>query len=345
MNSKIQMPKKSQILVFSILGGLLFSIIPITITLDNWNSPHLGARIISVVVLVMLVVAIFYCSQYLNMRIYKTNKKRKLLINIVAFVVLTLMSICIHYPFWVSSTFSDVSFYLRDEVVRNITIFLVSFMIARYYMKEEENRQIQIDMAILERENLSNQVRGLIQQLNPHFFFNALNTLSGIVRESPEKSELFIDKLSQVFRYVLKLEDYSIVDVAEELRFMHDYVYLLKIRFEDMLEINIKDSTNEEYKIVPLCTQLLLENVIKHNKINRQTPMNINIVIDHEYLSVSNTYLPKNNLNSSKLGLKNLNTRCELHIGKSIVVEKNNSIFTVKVPLIKKAYESSYNRG
>jgi LytS/YehU family sensor histidine kinase len=202
-------------------------------------------------------------------------------------------------------------------------------------MKEQENKQIQINMAILERENLSNQVRGLIQQLNPHFFFNALNTLSGIVRENPEKSEVFIDKLSQVFRYVLKLEDYTIVDISEELKFMDDYIFLLKIRFEDMLNIRMNDTTDGKYKVVPLCTQLLLENVIKHNRINRQIPMNIDITIDDEYLTVSNTYLPKNNLNSSKLGLKNLNKRCELHLGKSIIVEQNNSLFTVKVPLIR----------
>jgi sensor histidine kinase YesM len=335
MENKIKLPKKSQMLVFSVLGGLLFTIMPFMITLEKWQDPRIGTRLLSIFVLFLLVISIFYCSQYVNMRLYKSSFTRKIEGNLIAFVAVTIISICLHYPFWELSTTSVFYFYVTDEVVRNIIIFLVCVILSHYYMKEQENKQIQINMAILERENLSNQVRGLIQQLNPHFFFNALNTLSGIVRENPEKSEVFIDKLSQVFRYVLKLEDYTIVDISEELKFMDDYIFLLKIRFEDMLNIRMNDTTDGKYKVVPLCTQLLLENVIKHNRINRQIPMNIDITIDDEYLTVSNTYLPKNNLNSSKLGLKNLNKRCELHLGKSIIVEQNNSLFTVKVPLIR----------
>lgn len=341
---KIPLPKKSYILGYSVLGGILFSIIPLTVTFDHWGDPFFFIRFISLVVLMVLVIFIFFGSIYINMRLYKASRKKILMVNIVSCVILTVVSICIHYPFWVSSPQSDVTYYIRDEVVRNIIIFSVSYLATKYYMKNHENQQIQMAIAQLEKEKLENQVRGLTQQLNPHFFFNALNTLSGIVQESPEKSEAFIDKLSQVFRYVLRLQDYDTMDLEEELKFMDDYLYLLKIRFEEMLQLHVENHNSGGYKVVPLCTQLLLENVIKHNKISRQSPMTIDITIDDTYLTVSNSYIPKASMGSSQMGLKNLNKRCELYAGKPIDITQTNESFSVKVPLIKHEDESSNHR-
>ena len=331
----IPLPKKSHILGYSCLVGVLFSVMPFTVTMDHIDDHIFWPMMQSFVILLMLVISIFYCSFYINMRIYKEKLIRIFWMNILAFLVLNAMSICIHYPFWISSQSDAIPYFVRDEVVRNIILFATSYLAAKYYMKNKENQQIQIALANLEKENLANQVRGLTQQLNPHFFFNALNTLSGIVHESPEKSELFIDKLSQVFRYVLKLQDYETMNLEDELRFMDDYLYLLKIRFEDMMQIHIENHAEGVCKVVPLCTQLLLENVIKHNKISRQAPMKIDIVIDGEYLMVCNTYLPKVTLNSNKMGLQNLNKRCQLYAGKPIVVEQTDETFCVKVPLIR----------
>jgi sensor histidine kinase YesM len=316
-----------------VLGGLLFCIIPFTITLDHLNAKDFPVRLASFAVLLILVVMIFYVSLYINMRYYKTSIKKIWLANIIAFFVISIISFSIHYPFWMCTP--PIQYFVRDDIVRNITVFAVSCLAATYYMKNKENQQIQMTLAQLEKENLSNQVRGLTQQLNPHFFFNALNTLSGIVQESPEKSERFIDKLSQVFRYVLKLQNYDTMMLEEELQFMDDYIYLLKIRFEEMLIIHVSNPLGGGYRIVPLCTQLLLENVIKHNKISRLAPVTINITTDEEYLTVSNTYQPKADMGSSKLGLANLDKRCLLYADKPIIVEQTNGLFTVKVPLMK----------
>ena len=153
--------------------------------------------------------------------------------------------------------------------------------------------------------------------------------------ENPEKSELFIDKLSQVFRYVLRMQENNIVFIHEELKFAEDYIFLLKMRFEDKLNIDFNLNCNNNYKIVPLCTQLLIENVIKHNRINRQYPVYIEINVETDFLIIRNTLYPQISNNSSGLGLKNLNKRCELLAGKPIVIEESESMFCVKVPLIK----------
>jgi two-component system LytT family sensor kinase len=332
---KLQLPKKIYILGYSLIAGVLLTLMPFTVTLERYTDPLFLQRLISSTMLFVLVVFVTYFSLYVNMRYYKASKEKILLVNVITFFVLTVISISIHYPFWSSYTESEIPFFILDEIVRNAIITFVSYFISKFQMKEKENQQAQMALAELEKEKLQNQVRGLTQQLNPHFFFNALNTLSGIVQESPEKSELFIDKLSQVFRYVLKLQDYDTMNIEDELKFMDDYIYLLRIRFDGMMHIEVENHADIKLKVVPLCTQLLIENAIKHNRINRQTPMIISIIIDNQYLTVSNSYHPQSNVVSNKMGLNNLNKRCELYAGKPIVVEKTDDLFTVKVPLMK----------
>lgn len=328
--------KKSQAWVYSLLGGLLLTIMPLTVTLDTWAAPHLAERIASLLVLLVLIVLILYVSIRLNTHFYRLSPWRLLLLNLVAFAVATCASILIHYPLWMHTMPSLIHYYMRDELVRNIIIFLVSYMTARAVMTEVDKQNAQMKIAELERENLTGQVQGLMQQLNPHFLFNSLNTLSGIVRENPEKSELFIDKLSQVYRYVLSLEGKPLMPLKDELEFMNDYVLLLRIRFEDKLFIDTDNRSEGNLQVVPLSTQLLIENVIKHNVISSYAPMHIRVDIDNDWLTVTNDYQPKKTLGGEHhVGLKNLDARCRLVTGQSIRIAHNAKTFSVSVPLLR----------
>jgi two-component system, LytTR family, sensor kinase len=173
-----------------------------------------------------------------------------------------------------------------------------------------------------------------MNQISPHFFFNTLNTLSGLIQENPEKSEVFIDKLSQVFRYILNMQENSHVSLADEIRFARDYAFLLKVRFEDKLIINFNLDPDNLIRVPSLCTQLLIENVIKHNRMNLQFPVTINLTEENGYLKVCNNSYPQLIENSTGLGLKNLNRRSELLSGKPILIEKTEERFCVLVPLI-----------
>jgi LytS/YehU family sensor histidine kinase len=336
MNIDLRIPKKKHILFYSLTGSLLTTIIPVMVAIDHMREGQFLLRIIDISALFCLVSAIFYISFWLNIKWYNKPFVKLILLNIAILIGLSGLSISIHLPIWKITTHIPLIFYIRDEIVRNITIFIVSYLAAKFYIKSIENQQIKTAFSELQNENLTNQVRGLMQQINPHFFFNTLNTLSGLVQESPEKSEVFIDKLSQVFRYVLKMQENNKVLLSEELKFTEDYFYLLKMRFEDkiFLEVNIQQSGNEY--VAPLCTQLLIENVIKHNRMNRQFPVTIVIEIENDYLKVCNTFYPQKNTNSTGLGLKNLNKRCELLSSKSISAEQEGNSFCVRVPLIKK---------
>jgi sensor histidine kinase YesM len=335
MNLNHNFPKKIHILIYSLTGSLLTTIIPIIVAIDHLREGQFLLRFIDISALFSLVVAIFYISFWLNMKWYKTLKIKLILINLSVLIVLSIVSISIHFPIWKITTHIPIVFYIRDEIVRNTTIFIVSYLASKYYIKNIENQQIQIAFDELQNENLTNQVRSLMQQINPHFFFNTLNTLSGLVQESPEKSEIFIDKLSQVFRYVLKMQENSIVLLSEELKFAEDYFYLLKMRFEDKLFLEISIQPTDNVSVAPLCTQLLIENVIKHNRMNRLFPVKIEIKLENDFLKVCNTFYPQKNNHSNGFGLKNLNKRCELLSGRSIMITQTENLFCVKVPLLK----------
>ena len=322
-------------MAYALIGSLLSITIPVFVAIDHFAEGQFALRIIDVAALFMLVVSIFYLSFWFNIKWFKMGRPKKFIFNFVLLVVLTTISICVHLPIWKYTTHLPLLFYVRDEIVRNTTIFIVSYLAVKFYIRSIESQQIKTAFAELQTENLTNQVRGLMQQINPHFFFNTLNTLSGLVQESPEKSEVFIDKLSQVFRYVLKMQENSKVALNEELKFAEDYFYLLKMRFDDKLfiELNVQQAGN--VMVAPLCTQLLIENVIKHNRMNKQFPVKIEIHIEDGYLKVCNTLFSQKSETSGGLGLKNLNKRCELLAGKPIVVLQTEELFCVKVPFIK----------
>lgn len=336
MNIILKKPKRIYILAYSLTGSLLTTIVPIMVAIDHFRDGQFLLRLVDITALFCLVVSIFYTSFWINFKWNKRSGIKLFFLNLLVLLVVSSLSISIHLPIWENTSHIPIFFYIRDEIVRNITIFIVSYLAAKFYIKNYENQQIKNKLDELQNENLTNQVRGLMQQINPHFFFNTLNTLSGLVQESPEKSAIFIDKLSQVFRYILKMQENSVIALEEELKFAEDYFYLLKMRFEDkiFLELHVKPTKNDHIAI--LSTQLLIENVIKHNRMNRQFPVTIKVEIEDDYLKVSNTFYPQKSSNSMGMGLTNLNKRCELLSGKSIKIEQAEELFCVKVPLLKK---------
>jgi len=125
-----------------------------------------------------------------------------------------------------------------------------------------------------------------------------------------------------------------LVFLDNEIEFAKKYLDLLKFRFEESLDFKI-DIDDDNKKIVPLASQILLENAIKHNKITDEEPLFIKIFFDDNYLIVENNYNPILDEKSTKTGLKSINDRCKYLMNREIVVEKKNGTFRVKVPINK----------
>lgn len=190
----------------------------------------------------------------------------------------------------------------------------------------------------LRRENVQSQLNILKSQVNPHFLFNSLNTLSSLVHENPDLSVEFIQKLSKTYRYVLEIKDRELISLEEEMACVHAYLFLLHIRFEDALEVII-DLPNDclEHHVAPLSVQALIENAIKHNVAARKRPLRIRIFIAQEdMLVVSNNLQPKTQAGESTgTGLANISARYQLLVRKEVVVTSHLDSFSVAIPLIK----------
>lgn len=176
----------------------------------------------------------------------------------------------------------------------------------------------------------------LKNQLDPHFLFNSLNVLSSLIEENPVKAQEFTVALSKIYRYVLDQKDKNLISVEEELNFAKLYVSLLKMRFEEALIVNFTiNDTENEYKIVPLSLQLLLENAIKHNIISDQKPLQIDIFRQNDYLVIQNTFQKKQTFDkSSGIGLQNIVQRYKIVTNDHLEILQDNKLYTVKLPLI-----------
>lgn len=188
----------------------------------------------------------------------------------------------------------------------------------------------------LREENLVFQNETLRTQINPHFLFNSLNTVSSLVHSNPGMAEKFINNLSAVYRYILENVQKDIVPLQSELDFVSDYFKLYKIRDEEKIALNINVSDAGSYKILPVSLQVLIENSIKHNIATRENPLTISIYVeDHQIVVKNNLQKMATQIPSTGIGLKNLSERVRLTTGKALVVEETENSFIVKIQLLK----------
>ncbi|MEM6686824.1 MAG: histidine kinase [Bacteroidota bacterium] len=221
-----------------------------------------------------------------------------------------------------------------------VSIIIICVMIMAIY--EAIYFYIQLKQSIREEEQAKQvvvlaQLDALRNQAQPHFFFNSLNTLRDIIdQNSKEDAKQFVDKLSDVYRYILDAGDANVIPLRDELKFAHAYIHIQKERFGPNLKLNLQlPETVLDRLIVPMSLQLLLENAIKHNVISRSKPLTINIAIENDFLVVNNKIKPKSTkLPSTKLGLINMEKRHALISDKAPKIDDNGNDFTVYVPLL-----------
>jgi hypothetical protein len=188
----------------------------------------------------------------------------------------------------------------------------------------------------LREQNLIFQNETLKNQVNPHFLFNSLNTISSLIQTQPETAERFINNLSSVYRYILENGQKDKVPLLVELDFIKGYFNLYKIRDEEKIVLNIDNLDVGRFEILPVSLQILLENAIKHNIATRENQLIISIYIEDQFIVVKNNLQRQaTQLQSTKIGLKNLSERVRLISGRDLIIEETNNYFIVKLPLLK----------
>ena len=186
------------------------------------------------------------------------------------------------------------------------------------------------------KEHALMQANILQKQLNPHFMFNSLNVLSGLIHEDIDKSERFIKELSQIYRYTLEHSEAIVSTLEEEIEYITSYFYLLKIRFEEKLYYTIKlPKTFMLYKIPTLTLEVLVENAVKHNIVSKTSPLKIEIFTKDDCLMVKNNLqIRTDSVQSHGVGLRNLRKRLELLGIHKASFEQEGDYFVACVPLL-----------
>lgn len=214
-------------------------------------------------------------------------------------------------------------------------IFITHVYETVYLIRQREGDLLAVER--LERGKAEAELQALKTQVDPHFLFNSLNTLSHFVDRDPPRARQFTDGLAEIYRYLLRHRDRELVPLADELAFAARYVELLRLRFGDAVELVVEGAA-EAALLPPMALQVLLENAVKHNEVRSEEPLAVRVRRDGDRLEVSNPLRPKRSAQiPGGLGLANLRARAERATGRPLRVEQVAGEFRVSVPLVEGA--------
>lgn len=223
-----------------------------------------------------------------------------------------------------------------------ITAIATSFFYGAYYWKSKQDSKVKESKIIAGAA--SAKFDALKNQLDPHFLFNSLNVLASLIEENPAQAQKFTTSLSKVYRYVLEQKNKELVSLDEELTFARTYMRLIKMRFEDSIEVVIPEkATDSTFKVVPLSLQLLLENAVKHNQVTPSKKLQITIYEEGNKLFVKNNIQVKQVIKkSSGVGLANIKERYRLLSNNQVVILNDEKYFKVGVPILTSAEQVDF---
>ena len=190
----------------------------------------------------------------------------------------------------------------------------------------------------LERARIQAELEALKTQIDPHFIFNSLNTLSHLTEVDPAKAKEFTGNLADVYRYILMNKGRDLVFLKEELDFLQSYFELAKIRFGSAIRLNVRFNGEllESYVMPPISLQVLMENAVKHNEFSENDPLVVECTFEGDSIHISNSVRKKiSQKPTSGIGLKNLGERYKLATNKEITIRQSVDIFEVWLPVLK----------
>ncbi|MFT2009830.1 sensor histidine kinase [Pontibacter sp. 13R65] len=324
-----------------IWGSVLALVLLILVATLGEGLEYVAALLWIVVVLALLWIGNRAIHNWLDLSFPWTQQPlRRFFIQLLGSVLYSLACINAAY-FLLKTLLLGMAPVLEQVLVLNLygLLFIIpvfSLNFGLYFMARWKEAFIQTEK--LREENLRTQFESLKTHIDPHFLFNNLNVLSSLIDKDPEDAHQFLDKFSDVYRYVLQHRDEELVELETELNFIHAYSFLFQRRLNRQLRISVTaPPASKTFYLPPLSVQMLVENAIKHNKATVSKPLSISIFIENEdWLVVQNTFQPKlkEPSNLKKIGLENIRKRFEYFSERAVKVEQNEQLFTVKLPLL-----------
>lgn len=226
--------------------------------------------------------------------------------------------------------------YATVQYAKDLVILVVTFLFTMTIYLMKQNHLAVVGMQKLDFENLQNRYTALKNQTDPHFLFNCLNTLNGLIGRDDRRAQEYVQELAMVFRHTMR--DKVVVRLSEELEFVKSYLYLMCIRYFDGLKVVWHiDDKYLDYYVIPSGLQILVENAIKHNIASAKIPLTISISTKEDKIVVENKLQlrEQNTSSSTGVGLDNLMEQYRLVFGKDIDIVSKDGQFSVSLPLIK----------
>jgi two-component system LytT family sensor kinase len=222
-------------------------------------------------------------------------------------------------------------------VVHPILLLLASFIKLSF-----QQQQIILEKEQAKQSALQHQLEALRSQINPHFLFNALNSLTVLVRNKSDRALPFVDQLSWLLRATLLRKDEDFITIQNELEYLESYIFLQKERFGEKFNVDIQVPENWKKELIPsFSLQLLAENAIKHNIVSTNQPLLLEIYPNGEYLIIRNQiHKRRDATEGTGLGLVNLSVRFKLLKKRDIQIKQDSTYFSVKLPILK---DEGYN--
>ena len=288
---------------------------------------------LSILIINLCGVASFLIDRWLDNKIsWRESFLSRFLIGFVANMVVVLSLALL-------LTFNLMSVYKADSVkiviLLTISLFIYEIIYGWFY-SYRYYAHAQVERLRLERWQLELQFESLKSQISPHFLFNCLNTISSLLYKDVSLAEEFIRRMADTFQYVLANHKRKFVSLKEEIEFVKSYYYLLRVRFENNLNLEINVPKNlMDTPMPPLTLQLLVENAVKHNHVSKESPLMVYITAqDNTHLIVTNSKTTKALNPGFQIGLDNIRQRY-LFFTQVPVTIKNEDQFSVQLPILK----------
>lgn len=290
--------------------------------------------VVRIVIEFIFCVSIFYINRK-HIDLFQSNlaffkNVRLLLANVGLLLLFTIIGGSISRLFVQSKVFLLNGYLLRLTFTLFFVLIEIKIIAALYYaaQKEKENEQ-------LRNINTQMELEMLKQQINPHFLFNTLSSLSAVIRENPSKAQGFVSHLSKIFRYSLSNKNRHLVMLGEELEKLNSYVELINMRMEEGFQL-INNIPKDFYeRLLPQTSLLpLIENALKHNIATKEKPLLVTMNVDDDELIVANNLqlkiFPEH---GTGIGLTNVNERFRILLNEEITILKTDKFFIIKLPL------------
>ncbi len=274
---------------------------------------------------------------------WEDQAKKRIWLGILGSIILTMLTLVIlNYLLWVVYWGNDVSVVFSERnrlfyvIALIITIIISSILYAINFYKALQESHLITER--LRKEKLQMELNALKSHIDPHFLFNSFNVLYGLIDEDPKKAQSLLNKLSDIYRYILENRNENTNTLKDELEFANKYLEFQQTRFENSIIVDTDvDQKLMQFNIPSLSLQLLLENAIKHNAFSEALPLKIEIFDHDQKLVVKNNKRARKNLvRGSGLGLNNIRDRYALLIDTPITLEDKQHEFVVELPLIVK---------